>query len=102
VLAKSRVLESRASTFCANLADWLSPALSVRSCHRVSHVIARQCVRVGLLVSINTTRFSTLILQPLAGPPIVFWLKTPVGVCGGILVGCDGSPVYGTEAYCVW
>ncbi|KIM93123.1 hypothetical protein OIDMADRAFT_61908 [Oidiodendron maius Zn] len=34
--------------------------------------------------------------------------KTPVGVCGGIFVVCpwiiseDESPVYGTEAYCIW
>lgn len=35
-------------------------------------------------------------------------LKTAVGVCGGIFVPCDvsisedGSPFYGTVAYCIW
>jgi len=40
--------------------------------------------------------------------PQPYALNNPVGVCGGILVGCDpsisedGSPMYGTEAYCIW
>jgi hypothetical protein len=40
--------------------------------------------------------------------PQPYALNNPVGVCGGILVPCewsiddDASPMYGTEAYCIW
>jgi hypothetical protein len=40
--------------------------------------------------------------------PRPYALKTAVGVCGGIFVSCsasiseDGSPYYGTIAYCIW
>jgi hypothetical protein len=55
----------------------------------------------GLLCITALILKCVVCLQPYA-------INNPVGVCRGILVGCDpsiskdGLPIYGMEAYCIW